>query len=117
MLAGVLERAWNPVGVLLEARRVVAERGVVLVRSRLRDEPIDDPDERGHRFTAHELLTLLRHVGGLEHFGADPRVVRGADGASWIECTLRAVAVERGRGYFSRPVEQPGAAVTTTPST
>jgi glycosyltransferase involved in cell wall biosynthesis len=103
-LLGIIERAWNPVGVVSEARRIVSERGVVLVRSALRTRLLDDPDEVGHRFTADELLSFIRHIGGLELFGVEPRIVSASHsiGEDWFECVLRAVPIERGRGYFSK---------------
>lgn len=106
-LFGVLERAWNPVGVLQEARRIVGERGVVLVRSQLRAEPLDDPREHGHAFTADELMTLIRHIGGVRPFGIEPRVVMDAVGAHWFECVLQPAPAEAGRGYFGVRVERP----------
>ncbi len=107
LLFGTLERAWNPVGVLREARRIVTEHGVILLRTELRTTPLDDPDERGHRFTADELLSLVRHIGGLAPFGFDPRVL----GSGWLEGCFHPAPITRGRGYFSTTVAPKAAVV------
>jgi glycosyltransferase involved in cell wall biosynthesis/SAM-dependent methyltransferase len=97
-LFGILERTWNPVGLLREARRIVRDGGVVLVRSHLRVAAIDDPDDRLHPFTANELLALLRHVGTFDVAGFEPR--RTATG--WMECCLTPATPTSGRGYFAK---------------
>ncbi|MBL9120546.1 MAG: glycosyltransferase [Phycisphaerae bacterium] len=109
-LLGVLERSWNPVGILREARRVVSGEGTILVRTELRAALLDDIDERGCRFTAEEFLAFLRHVGGLATVGPAPRIVRSDSSAEggWLECRLRATPIDVGRGYFSRPVAAAG---------
>lgn len=97
VLFGVLERSWNPAGVLREARRIVADRGVILMRTRLRRSLVDDPGDPHNDFTADELLALVRHVGGLETVGFEPRVTA----TGWLECCLERRSSEAGRGYFS----------------
>jgi glycosyltransferase involved in cell wall biosynthesis len=105
-LLGALERSWNPVGVLREARRMVSENGVVVLRAELRRSPLDDPNQPGQGWTADEIQALIRHVGGLRFFGPPPRVLQGpsSNQGGWFECFLRAVPVEVGRGYFSTEV-------------
>jgi glycosyltransferase involved in cell wall biosynthesis/SAM-dependent methyltransferase len=111
VLDGVLERHWNPAGLLRECRRIVAPKGVVLLRTEPRDEHVlDDPDDPFHRFTAGELLALVQHVGGLATFGFEPR--RTASGT--LECCFAPSGATIGRGYFranwSSEVEEPTAA-------
>lgn len=98
-LFGVLERWWNPVGLLKECRRILAPGGVLLMRTRLRPTALDDPQERGHRFSAEEFVALLQHIGGLEISGFAPR----ASPSGWLECCIRREQVASGRGYF-RPI-------------
>lgn len=102
-LVGVMERWWNPVGLLRECRRVIAPDGALLIRSRLRPTALDDPDAPGHPFTAEELRTLLRHVGGWREAGFAPRVVEERGGDAWLEIRLAPEVATAGRGYF-RPV-------------
>ncbi len=59
-----IERLWNPVGVLWEARRVLALGGFLLVRTRARAAGIESRGTALHPFAAHELIQLVRHVGG-----------------------------------------------------
>ncbi len=95
---GTVERYWNPVGLLNECRRVVAPGGVVLLRTKLRPGPVDDPRAPGHPFTADEFLTFLRHHGGLRPIGFDPRVTA----SGWLECCLTPTTRVVGRGYFAQ---------------
>ncbi|MBL9149477.1 MAG: glycosyltransferase [Phycisphaerae bacterium] len=97
-LFGILERTWNPVGLLREARRIVRDGGVVLLRSHLRVAALDDPNDPLHPFTADELLALVRHVGTFELAGFEPR--RTSTG--WLECCLTPTAPTSGRGYFAK---------------
>ncbi|MDZ4755417.1 MAG: glycosyltransferase [Phycisphaerae bacterium] len=100
LVFGVLERYWNPVGLLRECRRLVTPNGAVMLRTELRSSPLDDPDAALHPFTSDEFLALLRHVGTLELFGFAPRITA----SGWLECCLRGGARTSGRGYFSRVV-------------
>ena len=61
-----LERIWNPVGVLRESRRLLAPDGILVVRTRARAEALERRGAPLHPFAAHELVQLVRHVGGLE---------------------------------------------------
>lgn len=82
VLLGAMERFWNPVGLLEEAFRVLAPKGLLLIRSAARPTiadpadlaPRDDAPDAPHRFRAHELNMLLRHVGLFDPMTlADPR--------------------------------------------
>jgi len=59
-----MERYWNPVGLLREARRLVAADGLLVVRSRARGARFESRGEALHPFAAHELLQIVRHAGG-----------------------------------------------------
>ncbi len=98
LVTGAMERYWNPVGLLRECRRVLTPRGILMIRTRLRESALDQTADRDHRFTSDEFLTLLRHVGGLERFGFDPRITA----SGWLECCVTPSAIESGRGYFAR---------------
>lgn len=63
-LLDTLERTWNPVGVIGEARRLLAADGLLVVRARARASACEDRGEALHPFAAHELLQIVRHVGG-----------------------------------------------------
>jgi glycosyltransferase involved in cell wall biosynthesis/SAM-dependent methyltransferase len=65
-----LERIWNPVGVLRESRRLLAPDGILVVRTRARAAALERRGEVLHPFAAHELVQLVRHVGGLEPLAA-----------------------------------------------
>ena len=58
------ERLWNPVALLREARRLLAVNGLLVVRSRARQSRFESRGEALHLFAAHELLQIVRHVGG-----------------------------------------------------
>ncbi len=106
-IIGSLERWWNPVGLLEEARRIVRPDGLIVVRTALRGEGLDDPDAPGTHCTLDELLALLRHVGGLATIAGPegaPRLVERAGSPAWCEVFLRPATAEIGRGYFSVPV-------------
>jgi len=59
-----IERYWNPVGILREARRLLAADGLLIVRSRAREARFESRGKSLHQFAAHELLQLVRHAGG-----------------------------------------------------
>jgi len=59
-----IERYWNPVGLLREARRLLAADGLLVVRSRARAARFESRGETLHPFAAHELLQIVRHAGG-----------------------------------------------------
>ncbi len=59
-----IERVWNPMGLLGEARRLLAIDGILTVRTRLRATALESRGEALHLFAAHELLQIVRHVGG-----------------------------------------------------
>jgi SAM-dependent methyltransferase len=106
-IIGSLERWWNPVGLLEEARRIVRPDGLIVVRTALRGEALDDPDAPGTHCTLDELLALLRHVGGLATIAGPegaPRLVERAGSPAWCEVFLRPATAEIGRGYFSVPI-------------
>jgi SAM-dependent methyltransferase/GT2 family glycosyltransferase len=104
VMNGSLERWWNPVGMLEEARRIVRHDGIVLLRTALRSTPLDDPTAPGTHCTLDELLALLRHVGGLAALtgpeGA-PRLIERAGVPAWCEVLLCPTKAQVGRGYFS----------------
>ncbi|MFM7052747.1 MAG: glycosyltransferase [Planctomycetota bacterium] len=85
-----IERYWNPVGLLRESRRLLAHHGVLVVRTRARAAALESRGKALHPFAAHELLQLVRHVGGLEPLGAPTTdgtgrlllVARAADSAA-----------------------------------
>jgi glycosyltransferase involved in cell wall biosynthesis len=60
-----IERYWNPVQLLGESTRLLAPRGFLIVRTRAREQALGGRGEVLHTFAAHELLQLVRHVGGL----------------------------------------------------
>jgi hypothetical protein len=49
---------------LREARRLLAVNGLLVVRSRARQSRFESRGEALHLFAAHELLQIVRHVGG-----------------------------------------------------
>ncbi|MFO0829028.1 MAG: glycosyltransferase [Phycisphaerales bacterium] len=104
-LFGALERYWNPVGLVRECHRVLAPSGVLCIRTRLRGQPIDDPEESGHRFTADEFIGFLRHVALGRIVGFDPRVTD----SGWLECCVAHAAPAPGRGYFATVEPRHGA--------
>lgn len=59
-----IERYWNPVGLLREARRLLGPEGILIVRTRARQSRFESRGEALHLFAAHELLQIVRHVGG-----------------------------------------------------
>ncbi len=61
-----IERLWNPVGVLREARRLLKLDGFLLVRTRARVAGMESRGAALHPFAAHELIQIVRHVGGFE---------------------------------------------------
>jgi GT2 family glycosyltransferase/SAM-dependent methyltransferase len=104
VINGSLERWWNPVGMLEEARRIVRDDGVVLLRAALRSTPLDDPTAPGTHCTLDELLALLRHVGGLTALAGPegaPRLIERAGVPAWCEVLLCPTKAQVGRGYFS----------------
>ncbi len=60
-----LERTWNPVATLRESMRLLAADGMLVIRVRARTEPLERRGEALHACAAHELLQIVRHVGGL----------------------------------------------------
>jgi hypothetical protein len=64
MLLDSMDRFWNPVGLLREARRLLAADGLLVVRSRARQSRFESRGDSLHLFAAHELLQIVRHVGG-----------------------------------------------------
>lgn len=60
-----VERYWNPVGLLREAKRLLGSNGILIVRTRARPALFESRGEALHLFAAHELLQIVRHVGGL----------------------------------------------------
>jgi len=64
VLLDSIERFWNPVGLLREARRLLAADGLLVVRSRARQSRFESRGDSLHLFAAHELLQIVRHVGG-----------------------------------------------------
>ncbi len=60
-----IERYWNPVQLLGESKRLLAARGLLIVRTRAREQALGGRGEALHLFAAHELLQLVRHVCGL----------------------------------------------------
>lgn len=65
-----IERYWNPVGLLGEARRLLGPDGVLLVRTRSRTGALESRGEALQTFAAHELLQIVRHVGGFTPLAA-----------------------------------------------
>lgn len=63
------ERYWNPVGLLRESRRLLAADGLLVVRSRARASRFESRGKSLHLFAAHELLQIVRHVGGFTPLG------------------------------------------------
>lgn len=63
------ERYWNPVGLLRESRRLLAAEGLLVVRSRARASRFESRGKSLHLFAAHELLQIVRHVGGFTPLG------------------------------------------------
>jgi glycosyltransferase involved in cell wall biosynthesis len=59
-----LERTWNPIALLGEAKRLLASDGILIVRSRARATALESRGEALHECAAHELLQIVRHVGG-----------------------------------------------------
>lgn len=66
VLLDSIERYWNPVRLLGESMRLVAGGGLLVLRTRARREPLESRGKALHPFAAHELLQIVRHVGGLE---------------------------------------------------
>jgi len=64
-----IERYWNPVSLLRESRRLLAHQGILVVRTRARAAALESRGKALHPFAAHELLQIVRHVGGLEPLG------------------------------------------------
>lgn len=64
MLLDSMDRFWNPIGLLREARRLLAADGLLVVRSRARQSRFESRGDSLHLFAAHELLQIVRHVGG-----------------------------------------------------
>jgi len=60
-----VERYWNPVGILREVKRLLVPEGHLVVRSRARAARFESRGEALQQFAAHELLQIVRHVGGL----------------------------------------------------
>ncbi len=60
-----IERYWNPVALLREARRLLVADGLLVVRSRARAARFESRGKALHPFAAHELLQIVRHAGGL----------------------------------------------------
>jgi GT2 family glycosyltransferase len=69
-LLDMLERTWNPVGILGESRRLLAADGLLVVRARARASACETRGEALHPFAAHELLQIVRHVGGFTPLAA-----------------------------------------------
>lgn len=65
-----IERCWNPIGLLGEARRLLGPDGILIVRTRVRAVTLEDRGEALHPFAAHELLQLVRHAGGFSPLAA-----------------------------------------------
>ncbi|MCA9284184.1 MAG: glycosyltransferase [Phycisphaerales bacterium] len=98
LLVGCLEHHWNPVGVLLEAHRVLRETGSVMVRTAWRptfEEP--EAGDGGHRYRAHELQLQLRHTGRFE--ATIPPLEPPPDG--WLTTLLNRAETRAAHGHFS----------------
>jgi glycosyltransferase involved in cell wall biosynthesis len=97
-LLDTLERTWNPVGVLGESRRLLAADGLLIVRARARASACEDRGESLHPFAAHELLQLVRHVGGFT-----PLAAPASDGMGRLTVVARRTGLAAHVVHFGAP--------------
>jgi SAM-dependent methyltransferase len=90
-----LERYWNPVGLLREARRLLAADGLLIVRSRARPAQFERRGDTLHLFAAHELYQIVRHSGGFTPL-APPTV----DGTGRWQMLARATSSAAHQSHF-----------------
>jgi GT2 family glycosyltransferase len=93
-----MERTWNPAGHLREAMRLLAPDGVLVVRTRARALALERRGEALHPFAAHELLQIVRHVGGLE-----PLAAPASDGLGRLVLVARRSGSAAHEVHFGRP--------------
>ena len=97
ILSGILERHWNPVGLLKEAARIMGHGGSCLVITEPRPDDVIHEDAGLHRYRAHELNQQLRHTG-LFQFGRD-----ASFGDDPLVMELQASPGPINHGHFRRP--------------
>ena len=90
-----VERYWNPVGLLREARRLLQADGLLIVRSRARPARFESRGEALHLFAAHELVQIVRHVGGFT-----PLAPPTLDGLGRWQMLARATASAAHQSHF-----------------
>ncbi|MSR40807.1 MAG: glycosyltransferase [Phycisphaerales bacterium] len=114
IVTGVLERYWNPVGLLKELRRVLAPHGSLVLRSAIRqDDAMEDATDARHTFTVTELRDLLQHSGVFTLAGE----ARYFEKSATLEVPLVCGGTLRGRGYFSSVPARASDSLQQAPST